>query len=82
MKVVVSVSALADHLKAHTLMHVHSAIDEAKQRFIEHGCPHTFVHDIRRFREISTSIIVEYANSVMGRESLDEVSEFATVFTS
>ena len=79
MKVIVSVFDLCAHLKLNTLAHVHYKIENARDNFLEHRCPHTFMRDVRMITEVSNLCIVEYIRTVKTRTDAS-VTEFARVY--
>ena len=78
MKVVVSVRALAYHLKVYSLMHAHGAIDDATDRFITHRCPHTFMEEIESIPGAHIQCIGEFA-MLFSAGASDQVEAFAAV---
>ena len=77
MKVVVSVNAFTEYLKACSLPHVHYAIDNAAEKFMGDRCPHTFMRRLRDIPEVSHEYIVAY---IRAAENVGGVTEFARVY--
>jgi len=87
MRVVVSARDFAEHLKVHTLPHVHYRIDDATVRYVAtHQCPQTLLNDLFAIPEIAHVHVADYirdvaSTSLCSPSSLPaDVTTFGTVY--